>query len=136
MRAELSSVIGAVPHERTEGRLAQRNGTGLAAGHHPRGLVAADPQAADRVVLSSLLAFPYVFLDATYCTGRANRRVVSQAVVVATGVRADGWLEVLGFAFGDSANRQARRAVGCRRRRGRSREGCGMNRPDGLCCNR
>src|SRR3712207_4863369 len=47
-------------------------------------------------------AFPYVFLDATYCKARVNRRVVSQAVVVATGVRSDGWREVLGFAVGDS----------------------------------
>jgi putative transposase len=47
-------------------------------------------------------AFPYVFVDATYCKARVNRRVVSQAVVVATGVRADGWREVLGFAVGDS----------------------------------
>jgi transposase-like protein len=31
-------------------------------------------------------AFPYVFLDATYCKARVNRRVVSQAVVIATGV--------------------------------------------------
>jgi putative transposase len=46
--------------------------------------------------------FPYVFLDATYCKARVDRRVVSQAVVVATGVRADGWREVLGFAVGDS----------------------------------
>ena len=30
--------------------------------------------------------FPYVFLDATYCKARVNHRVVSQAVVVATGV--------------------------------------------------
>jgi transposase-like protein len=47
-------------------------------------------------------AFPYVFLDATYCKARVNRRVVSQAVVVATGVCADGRREVLGFAVGDS----------------------------------
>jgi putative transposase len=47
-------------------------------------------------------AFPYVFLDATYCKARVNRRVVSQAIVVATGVRVDGWREVLGFAVGDS----------------------------------
>jgi putative transposase len=46
--------------------------------------------------------FPYVFLDATYCKARVNRRVVSQAVVVATGVAADGRREVLGFAVGDS----------------------------------
>ena len=47
-------------------------------------------------------AFPYVFLDATYCKARVNHRVVSQAVVIATGVRAVGWREVLGFAVGDS----------------------------------
>jgi len=46
--------------------------------------------------------FPYVFLDATYCKARVNRRVVSQAVVVGTGVAADGRREVLGFAVGDS----------------------------------
>ncbi len=46
--------------------------------------------------------FPYVFLDATYCKARVNHRIVSQAVVIATGVRADGWREVLGFAVGDS----------------------------------
>ena len=54
----------------------------------------------DRSLASS--AFPYVFLDATYGKARVNRRVVSQAIVVATGVRADGWREVLGFAVGDS----------------------------------
>ncbi|PVU82756.1 IS256 family transposase [Cellulomonas sp. WB94] len=48
--------------------------------------------------------FPYVFLDATYCKARVGRRVVSQAVVIATGVRADGHREVLGFDVGDSEN--------------------------------
>ena len=54
-------------------------------------------------------AFPYVFLDATYCKARIGggkggkgSRVASQAVVVATGVSADGRREVLGFAVGDS----------------------------------
>ena len=53
--------------------------------------------------------FPYVFLDATYCKARIGggkggkgSRVASQAVVVATGVSADGRREVLGFAVGDS----------------------------------
>jgi putative transposase len=46
--------------------------------------------------------FPYVFLDATYCKARVGGRVVSQAVVIATGVRADGHREVLGCAVGDS----------------------------------
>jgi transposase-like protein len=45
---------------------------------------------------------PYVFVDATYCKARVNRRVVNQAVVVATGVCADGRREVLGFNVGDS----------------------------------
>jgi putative transposase len=46
--------------------------------------------------------FPYVFVDATYCKARVNRRVVAQAVVVATGVGGDGRREVLGFGVGDS----------------------------------
>ena len=53
--------------------------------------------------------FPYVFLDATYCKARVGggkrgkgSRVASQAVVIATGVSADGRREVLGFAVGDS----------------------------------
>jgi putative transposase len=170
IEAELTAVIGAAPYERTEGRLAQRNG------HRPRTLTtpAGDlelripklrtgsffpsllerrrrvDQALFAVVMEAYLhgvstrkvddlvkalgadsgisksevsricadldeeisafrdrslsasAFPYVFLDATYCKARVNRRVVSQAVVVATGVRADGWREVLGFAVGDS----------------------------------
>ena len=47
-------------------------------------------------------AFPYVFLDATYCKARVNHRVVSQAIVVAVGVSADGRREVLGMDVGDS----------------------------------
>lgn len=47
-------------------------------------------------------AFPYVFLDATYCKARVANRVRSQAVVIATGVSADGRREVLGFDVGDS----------------------------------
>ncbi len=43
-----------------------------------------------------------MFLVATYCKARVERRVVSQAVVIATGVAADGHREVLGFAVGDS----------------------------------
>ncbi len=44
----------------------------------------------------------YVFLDATYCKARVNHRVVSQAIVVAIGVTADGRREVLGMDVGDS----------------------------------
>lgn len=48
------------------------------------------------------IGFPYVFLDATYCKARVGGRVVSEAVVIATGVSADGRREVLGSAVGDS----------------------------------
>ncbi|MCZ4327923.1 IS256 family transposase [Brachybacterium paraconglomeratum] len=46
--------------------------------------------------------FPYLFLDATYLDIRQGGRVVSQAVVVATGVAATGHREVLGMAIGDA----------------------------------
>src|SRR3712207_9062407 len=63
-------------------------------------------------------AFPYVFLDATYCKARVNRRVVSQAVVIATGVAADGHREVLGCAVGRSEEHtselQSRQYLVCR----------------------
>ncbi|MDF3044158.1 MAG: family transposase [Ornithinibacter sp.] len=170
IEAELTSVIGAHPHERTDARTAQRNG------HRTRTLAttAGDldlripklrtgtffqallgrrrrvDQALYAVVMEAYLhgvstrkvddlvkalgadsgisksevsricqdldeevgafrarslkaaQYPYVFLDATYCKARVNRRVVSQAVVVATAVRADGHREVLGFDVGDS----------------------------------
>ena len=170
IEAELSSVIGALPHQRTDTRTTHRNG------HRPRVLTstAGDlelripklragsffPSLLERrrrvdqslfaVIMEAYLhgtstrkvddlvkalgadsgisksevsricadldtevaafrdrslagqAFRYVFLDATYCKARVDHRVVSQAVVVATGVAADGHREVLGFEVGDS----------------------------------
>jgi putative transposase len=170
IEAELTSVLGAAPHERTDARVAQRNG------HRPKTLTttAGDlelripklrsgsffPSLLERrrrvdqslfaVIMEAYLhgtstrkvddlvkalgadtgisksevsricadldvevgafrdrsladqQFPYVFLDATYCKARVDHRVVSQAVVVATGVAADGRREVLGFDVGDS----------------------------------
>jgi transposase-like protein len=46
--------------------------------------------------------FPYVFLDATYVKAHEGARVVSKAIVVATGVARTGDREVLGLAVGDS----------------------------------
>ena len=46
--------------------------------------------------------FPYVFVDATYLDVRAGRRVVCRALVVATGVSAQGRREILGMALGDA----------------------------------
>lgn len=48
--------------------------------------------------------FVYVWLDATYVHVRVNRHVVSKAIVIATGLRADGHREVLGLDVGDSEN--------------------------------
>ena len=46
--------------------------------------------------------WPYVWLDATYVKVRKNGRIVSVAVIIATGVSADGRREVLGMDTGSS----------------------------------
>ena len=46
--------------------------------------------------------FPHLFVDATYLDVRAGHRVVSRALVVATGVSAQGRREILGMALGDA----------------------------------
>ena len=48
--------------------------------------------------------FVYVWLDATYVHVRDGGQVVSKAIVIATGLRADGHREVLGVDVGDSEN--------------------------------
>ena len=50
----------------------------------------------------SHLAFAYLLCDATYVKARVGGRVVSRAVVVATGVAEDASREVLGISIGDS----------------------------------
>jgi len=47
-------------------------------------------------------AYPYLWLDATFVKVREEGRVVSQAVVIAVGVAADGAREVLGVDVGPS----------------------------------
>lgn len=46
--------------------------------------------------------YPYVWLDALYLKVRVNHRIVSQALVIALGVRQTGEREILGFALGAS----------------------------------
>jgi transposase-like protein len=48
------------------------------------------------------IEFPYVLLDATYVKARVAGRIVSRAVVVATGITRTGDREVLGVDVGDS----------------------------------
>ena len=45
---------------------------------------------------------PFIQLDTLYLKARHNHRIVSQALVIATGVRESGEREVLGFALGAS----------------------------------
>lgn len=44
-------------------------------------------------------SYPYVLLDATYCKARVGGSIVSQAVVVAFGVRGDGHRETWVLMF-------------------------------------
>ena len=46
--------------------------------------------------------FPHLFLDATYLDVRVRGHVISQALVVATGVSGDGRREILGMSVGDA----------------------------------
>jgi putative transposase len=46
--------------------------------------------------------YPYLWLDALYLKVRQNHRIVSQAVVIAIGVRTSGDREILGFDVGAS----------------------------------
>ena len=46
--------------------------------------------------------FPYLFVDATYLDVRVGHRVVCRALVVATGVSAEGRRGILGMALGDA----------------------------------
>jgi transposase-like protein len=48
------------------------------------------------------VAFPYLFLDATYVKAHEGPSVVSKAIVVASGVTATGEREILGLDVGDS----------------------------------
>ena len=46
--------------------------------------------------------WPYLWIDATYLKVRRGGRIVSVAVIIATGVNADGRREVLGMEIGTS----------------------------------
>jgi putative transposase len=53
-------------------------------------------------------SYPCVFLDATYCKVRVNHGIVSQAIIVAIGVRSDDLdkhRQVLGIDVGDSEDK-------------------------------
>jgi len=46
--------------------------------------------------------YPFVVVDAMFTKSRTGGRVVSKALLIASGVRADGFREPIGFAVGDS----------------------------------
>jgi putative transposase len=47
-------------------------------------------------------AYPFVIVDALFTKTRTDQRVVSKAALIACGVRADGYRDVLGVAIGDA----------------------------------
>ena len=52
------------------------------------------------------IAYPYLWLDATYVKVRQHHRIVSMALVIAIGVRETGEREVLGFEIGASEQKE------------------------------
>jgi transposase-like protein len=46
--------------------------------------------------------YPFVIVDALFTKVRMDKRVVSKALMIASGIRSDGYREVLGLAIGDS----------------------------------
>jgi putative transposase len=80
-------------------------------------------------------AFPYVFLDATFCKARVGgdrrgrgSRVAAQAVVLATGISTGGRREVPGFDVGDSESGPFRTGS-CARCGPAACAGCGWSPP-------
>jgi transposase-like protein len=47
-------------------------------------------------------AYPFVLVDALFIKSREEDRVVSRAVLIVSGIRADGYREILGVRMGDS----------------------------------
>lgn len=75
--------------------------------------------------------FPYLYLDATYLDVRHGGRVVSQAVVTAIGVSAQGRREILGMAIGDSESTDFWTEF-CRSLRARGLNPTAPGRPEGV----
>jgi putative transposase len=48
------------------------------------------------------VTYPFVIVDALFTKVRVDKRVVSKALMIASGIRSDGYREVLGLAIGDS----------------------------------
>ena len=121
MEVEVTAVIGPGRHERTEDRVTCRNG------HRPRTLdtrvgrleleipkseVSRICQELDRELAEFRerplddARYPYIWFDATYEMVRMGARIVSQAVVIAVGVRESGEKCVLGVDVGSSESQQ------------------------------
>jgi transposase-like protein len=47
-------------------------------------------------------SYPFVIVDALFTKVRTEKNVVSKALLIASGVRADGFREVIGFTIGDA----------------------------------
>ena len=98
----MQAYVEGVSTRRVDDLVVAMGGTGISKSEVSRICSQLDVEAAAWRDRPLEVLFPYVFLDATYCKVRVAGRVVSQAVVIATGVSSDGRREVLGCAVGDN----------------------------------
>lgn len=99
----MQAYVEGVSTRRVDDLVTAMGGTGVSKSEVSRICASLDAEVgAWRTRALDTVEYPYVFLDATYCKSRVGGHVVSQAVVIATAVTAQGHREVLGVAVGDS----------------------------------
>lgn len=94
--------VGGVSTRRVDGLVKSLGLEGISKSQVSRLCAALDAEVERFRTRSLTDAYPYLWVDATFVKARVDGRVVSQAVVVAVGVRADGVREVLGMDVGPS----------------------------------
>ena len=106
METEVAGLIGAERHERTEDRIVRALGVeGISKSEVSRICGELDTAVTAFRTRPITGEHRYVWLDATYHKVRVDRRVISQATVVAVGVTSDGERQVLGVDVGPSEDR-------------------------------
>jgi putative transposase len=129
LEAEMTEHIGAAPYERSAARAGHRNGherralrtrvgtLNLLVPQDREGAFSTRPfsryQRNEKALVLALMemwrnrrleaeAYPYLFVDARYEKVRVDGRVVSQGVLVVSGVRDDGFREILAVEVADT----------------------------------
>ena len=115
----MHAYVGGISTRRVDDLVIETGGSGISKSQVSRICAQLDSEVSLwRTRTLNHIAFPYVFLDATCCKVRLVGRVVSQALVIATGVSVDGRRNVLGCATEDMGVDAAGDSAGRRRHRG------------------